>query len=176
MKKLKLNELGRLSVTEFKNTIKIPLVVILENVRSALNTGSVFRSCDAFAAEKIILTGITAQPPHKDILKSALGATDSVNWEYFSNTDEAIHKLRNEGYKIYAVEQTDSGILLPEFSPANGEKLALIFGNEVDGVRNETIALCDGCLELPQYGTKHSLNVAVCAGIFIYDLFAKMKA
>lgn len=175
MKKLKLNELGRLSVSEFKDSIKIPLVVILENVRSALNTGSVFRTCDAFAVEKIILTGFTAQPPHKDILKSALGATNSVNWEYFSDTTTAIEQQRAGGYKIYAAEQTDSGILLPDFLPESNMKLVLIFGNEVDGVSDETLQLCDGCLELPQYGTKHSLNVAVCAGIFIYDLYSKLK-
>lgn len=173
MKKLKLDELGRIPVEEFKASQKIPLVIILEDIRSALNVGSVFRSADAFPVEKIILTGITAQPPHKDILKTALGATDSVEWEFVEKLNDVISGLKSKGYSVYAIEQTDNSTMLTHFYPIN--KAAVIFGNEVGGVKTETILSCDGCIELPQYGTKHSLNIAVCAGIVIYDLFHKMK-
>jgi tRNA G18 (ribose-2'-O)-methylase SpoU len=175
MKKLKLDELGRTSVTDFKKLKKTPLVIILENIRSALNTGSVFRTCDAYAVEELILTGFTAQPPHKDILKTALGATQSVNWSYAQQISEVISNLKQRNYKVYAAEQTDSGMLLPEFRPQPDEKIALIFGNEVNGVDDHTLQLCDGALELPQFGTKHSLNVSVCAGIFIYDISLKLR-
>jgi tRNA G18 (ribose-2'-O)-methylase SpoU len=174
MKKLTLSQLGRSSVDEFKRKPKIPLVIILENIRSALNIGSVFRTCDAFAVERIVLTGISAQPPHKDILKSALGATDSVIWSYFVETISAIQSLKSDGYDVYAVEQTDGGTMLHQFIPGD-KKIALVFGNEVDGVAQSTIEHCINCLELPQFGTKHSLNISVCAGIFIYDLFWKMN-
>lgn len=175
MKKLTGSEMGRASTEGFKQIQKIPVVIILENIRSALNTGSVFRTCDAFPVEKIVLTGITAQPPHKDILKTALGATESVNWQYYSDIKDCIAELKTQGYKIFAAEQTSQSISMPDFRPAPSELLAVIFGNEVDGVSNDTLSLCDGVIELPQYGTKHSLNIAVCAGIIIYDLFQKMK-
>ena len=175
MKKLTGSEMGRAWREGTKQIQKIPVVIILENIRSALNTGSVFRTCDAFPVEKIILTGITAQPPHKDILKTALGATESVNWQYYSDIKDCFTELKAKGYKIFAAEQTSQSIAMPDFKPAPSELLAVIFGNEVDGVSNDTLAMCDGAIELPQHGTKHSLNIAVCAGIIIYDLFQKMK-
>ena len=174
MKKLKLDELNRKTVAEFKAVKKIPLVILLENIRSALNVGSVFRSADAFPVEKIILCGITAQPPHKDILKSALGATESVVWEYFLSATDAINNLKQNNYSVYAIEQTDSSVLLNNFSPSD-KKAAIIFGNEVDGVSNDVLQLVDGSIELAQYGTKHSLNISVCAGIVLYDLYQKMS-
>ncbi len=174
MKKLKLDELGRMPLDEFKHSAKIPLVIILENIRSALNIGSVFRSADAYPVEKIILTGITSQPPHKDILKTALGATESVKWEYVEKTFDAIQSLRASGYRIFSIEQTDASHLLNTFDPGQ-TPTAIVFGNEVDGVNAETIEQCDGCIELPQYGTKHSLNIAVCAGVVLYDLYHKIK-
>ena len=168
MQKLKLDELNRKSVEEFKLVKKIPLIIILENIRSALNVGSVFRSADAFPVEKIILCGITAQPPHKDILKSALGATESVVWEYYLSASDIINKLKEENYLIYAIEQTDKSIMLNNFSPSD-KKIAIIFGNEVNCVSNDALKLADGSIELAQYGTKHSLNISVCAGIVMYD-------
>jgi 23S rRNA (guanosine2251-2'-O)-methyltransferase len=173
MKKLKLDELGRMPLDAFRQSAKIPLVIVLENVRSALNVGSVFRSADAFPVEKIILTGITAQPPHKDILKTALGATESVKWEFVEKSFDAIESLKAAGYCVYAVEQTDEAAQLTNFNPAQ-QPTAIVFGNEVDGVTQQAIENCHGCLELPQYGTKHSLNIAVCAGIVLYDLYHKM--
>lgn len=175
MQKTPNSALARLSVEEFKNAEKTPFVVVLDNVRSLNNIGSVFRTADAFLLRGICLCGITAKPPHRDIEKTALGATESVYWEYFDNTIDAIHKLKNLGYAIVAVEQASAAILLQDFSPANFEKTAFVFGHEVMGVSDEVLALCDACIEIPQYGTKHSLNIAVTAGIVIWEAFNKLK-
>lgn len=174
MRKLSMDELGRPGLEEYKGIPKIPLVIILDDIRSQQNTGSVFRTSDAFLVEKIILCGITATPPHREIHRSALGATESVRWEYIRSVTEAIRNLKSAGYRILGVEQTDQPIMLGEYLPVKGEKIAVIFGNEVHGISNEAMELVDGCLELPQYGTKHSLNVSVCAGIVIWELFRKM--
>ncbi|MBL4716811.1 MAG: RNA methyltransferase [Bacteroidia bacterium] len=175
MRKLKMSELNRLSLQEFKDSKKTPLVVILDNVRSLHNVGSVFRTADAFIIEKIYLCGITACPPHKDIQKTALGATDSVDWEYVKTTKDAVLRLKKEGYKIIALEQTVNAILLDNFSPERGEKYVLILGHEVNGVVDEVLQLCDACLEIPQFGTKHSLNISVSAGIAIWEVFKKVS-
>ncbi len=173
MQKLKLDELNRKTTEEFKTAKKIPLVLILENIRSAINVGSVFRSADAFLVEKIILCGITAQPPHKDILKSALGATETVVWEYYLSAADAINKLKQENYLICAIEQTNKSIMLNNFFPSD-RKVAIVFGNEVEGISNNTLQMVDGSIEIAQHGTKHSLNISVCAGIVMYDLYSKM--
>ena len=171
MRKLKLEELGRISVEEFKASDKIPVVVVLDNIRSMHNIGSVFRTSDAFRIEKIYLCGITARPPHKEIRKTALGATESVNWEYVEDTIELISKLKKENYRMIAVEQTESSKSLVDFELKVDEKYAVIFGNEVDGVQQEVVNLSDYCIEIPQEGTKHSLNVSVCAGIVLWEFF-----
>lgn len=170
MRKLENAELNRLNVEEFKNAEKIGLTVILENVRSALNVGSVFRTADGFRLEKIILIGYTATPPNKEMNKTALGATDTVNWEQVSTSAEAIDSLRSKGYKIYSVEQAEKALMLNDFVPAPNERIALIFGNEVTGVDQETIDLSDGVIEIPQFGAKHSLNIAVSAGIILWHI------
>ncbi|MFP5471156.1 MAG: RNA methyltransferase [Bacteroidia bacterium] len=169
-KKLKLEELNRPSVEEFKNSKKTPIVIVLDNIRSLHNIGSIFRTADAFAIEQIILCGITAQPPHREITKSALGATKSVSWKYFEKTIDVIHELKNLGYYIISVEQTENSISLEKISLVNSQKCALIFGNEVDGVEQEAINQSDITVELAQFGTKHSLNVSVCAGIVLWEL------
>lgn len=169
MRKLKLVELERWSVDEFLTTEKIPIVVVLDNIRSALNVGSIFRTSDAFAIEKIIICGISATPPNREINKTAIGATESVAWEYYGHINEAIGKLKGEGFKIVGVEQTDQSILLSEFTPTK-EKLAVIFGNEVDGISDGILEMMDYCIEIPQFGTKHSLNVSVCAGIVLWEM------
>lgn len=171
MRKLKLEELGRISVEAFKASDKIPVAVVLDNIRSMHNIGSVFRTSDAFRIEKIYLCGITAKPPHKEIRKTALGATESVNWEYFEDTIELILKLKKENYRMIAVEQTESSKSLDDFELKFDEKYAVIFGNEVDGVQQEVVNLSDNCIEIPQEGTKHSLNVSVCAGIVLWEFF-----
>lgn len=171
MRKLKLEELGRISVEAFKASDKIPVAVVLDNIRSMHNIGSVFRTSDAFRIEKIYLCGITAKPPHKEIRKTALGATESVNWEYFEDTIELILKLKKENYRMIAVEQTESSKSLVDFELKFDEKYAVIFGNEVDGVQQEVVNLSDNCIEIPQEGTKHSLNVSVCAGIVLWEFF-----
>ena len=171
MKKLKLDELNRIDLNEFKTSQKIPIVVVLDNIRSMNNIGSVFRTCDAFRIEKILLTGITATPPHRDINKTALGSTESVNWEYFNNSIEAVNLLKKDDYKIFAVEQVDKPIFLNNFKWNLDFKIALIFGNEVFGVSDELLPLCDGAIEIPQIGTKHSLNISVSAGIVLWHLF-----
>lgn len=171
MRKLKLEELGRISVEEFKASDKIPVVVVLDNIRSMHNIGSVFRTSDAFRIEKIYLCGITAKPPHKEIRKTALGATESVNWEYVEDTIELISKLKKENYRMIAVEQTENSKSLVDFELKVDEKYAVIFGNEVDGVQQEVVNLSDYCIEIPQEGTKHSLNVSVCAGIVLWEFF-----
>lgn len=173
MKKLKLEELGRISVEEFKETTKIPVVVILDDVRSAYNVGSVFRTADAFLIQKIYLCGITGTPPNKEIRKTALGADESVEWEYVKDIIPLIQELKSVNYKIISIEQTNGSIYLPEFKINPDEKYVLIFGNEVEGVNQQSVDLSDYCVEIPQQGTKHSLNVSVCAGIVMWKFFRK---
>jgi tRNA G18 (ribose-2'-O)-methylase SpoU len=174
MRKLNMEELNRLSVEEFKEVKKSPLVIVLDNVRSLNNVGSAFRTSDAFLVEKIILCGITGTPPHKEIQKTALGATESVNWEYERTTLEAIDKLKASGYQVCAFEQVDRSVMLDEFMPEKGGKYALIFGNEVFGVEEQVIVKSDHIIEIPQLGTKHSLNISVTIGIAIWDFAVKM--
>lgn len=170
MKKLKLEELGRISVSEFKEVEKLPLCIVLDNVRSLHNVGSAFRTADAFRMEKIFLTGITGTPPHREIHKTALGSTESVAWEYVEKTETIISQLKESGYKIIAVEQTTESVSLQDFKIQTAEKYAFVFGNEVDGVSEEAIALADGAIEIPQSGTKHSLNISVCLGIVMWEV------
>jgi 23S rRNA (guanosine2251-2'-O)-methyltransferase len=169
MRKLSMEELNRKSVEEFKNSEKMPVVAVLENVRSAYNVGSVFRTADAFLLEAVYLCGYTAFPPHKEIKKTALGAENTVQWKHFKNASEALEDLRTLGYKIYAIEQVADSILLNAFDHPT-EKIAVVFGNEVTGVEEATIKLCDGCIEIPQIGMKHSLNVSVAAGVVLWEL------
>jgi len=175
MKKLKLEELGRISIDQFKEVEKLPVCIVLDNVRSLHNVGSAFRTADAFRIEKIYLTGITGTPPHREIHKTALGATDSVDWEYVEDSAYAISSLKTEGYRIVAIEQTTASVQLQSFNPAKNEKLCLVFGNEVNGVREEVIELSDQALEIPQTGTKHSLNVSVCLGIVVWEVYQKLR-
>lgn len=174
MRKLKVTEMNRISPEEFKETNKMPLVIVLDNVRSLNNIGSVFRSSDAYLIEKIYLCGITATPPNAEIHKTALGAEESVEWIYKSNTLEAVEELRNEGYIICSIEQCKGSVMLNSFQPDPDKGYVVIFGNEVKGVNQEVVDASDVCLELPQYGTKHSLNVSVTAGIVIWDFFCKL--
>jgi len=176
MRKLKNNELDRLSVDEYKEIAKTPLTVVLDNVRSCNNIGSVFRTSDALLIENIILCGITATPPNKDIHKTALDAEKSVSWEYFEETEAAVKKLKESGYRVFAVEQVLNSISLPDFKPEKDQKLALVFGNEVKGVQQSVVNLCDGAIEIPQYGTKHSFNISVSAGIVLWDLVYKLRS
>jgi 23S rRNA (guanosine2251-2'-O)-methyltransferase len=173
MKKLSLEALGRISVEEFKDSEKIPVCILLDNIRSLHNVGSAFRTADAFRIEKIYLTGITGTPPHREIQKTALGATESVAWEYSESTATALEKLKAEGYSIVIVEQTTDSIALQTFEATAGAKYCLVFGNEVNGVSEEAIALGDLALEIPQLGTKHSLNISVCLGIVVWEVFRK---
>lgn len=175
MRKLKNSELGRLNISEFKKADKIPLIVVLDNIRSLNNIGSVFRTCDAFLVEKIYLCGITAQPPHKEIHKTALGATESVAWEYVDNTLELIERLRAQNIKTIAIEQVEKSTMLQEFAIEDDQKYAIIFGNEVKGVLQEVVSVTDYCIEIPQFGTKHSLNISVSAGVVLWDLFKKFR-
>jgi tRNA G18 (ribose-2'-O)-methylase SpoU len=175
MRKLKNSELNRLSVDEFKQETKIPLIVILDDIRSLNNIGSVFRTSDAFLIEKIYLCGITATPPNKEIHKTALGSTESVNWEYAEDVTVLIEKLKNERVKVVAIEQTENSVMLQDFEMSKNEKLAIIFGNEVKGVNQQAVNLCDAIIEIPQFGTKHSLNISVSVGVVLWDLFKKMK-
>lgn len=174
-RKLKTSELNRPSAERFRSAEKLPLTLVLDNVRSANNVGSVFRSADAFGIERILLCGITAKPPHRDIQKTALGATESVNWKYFEDTTRAIEFLRSENYQVWSIEQTTRSEDLRIFNPDSSTKLAIVVGNEVRGVQQSVIDLSDGSLEIQQHGTKHSLNVAVCTGILLYDLSAKLR-
>jgi tRNA G18 (ribose-2'-O)-methylase SpoU len=174
MRKLKNDELNRLSLEEFKKAVKIPMVLILDDVRSLNNVGSAFRTADAFLLEKIYLCGITGQPPHREINKTALGATESMMWEYHKSPLDVIKKLREQDYTIIAVEQVDQGIPLQHYFPST-QKLALIFGNEISGVKEDLIDQADKILEIPQFGTKHSLNISVSMGIVIWDLLSKLK-
>lgn len=171
MKKLSMDELNRLSPEEFKAAEKIKVVILLDNIRSMHNVGSVFRTSDAFAVEKIILCGITARPPHRDIEKSALGATSSVLWEYEENTIDAVQKLKENGYQIISIEQTENSQSLEQFEFSYHQAYAIIFGNEVDGVQQEVINQSNYCVEIPQFGTKHSFNVSVTAGIVMWQVF-----
>lgn len=170
-----MEELDRLSIEEFKHTEKSPIVLILDNVRSLNNVGSAFRTADAFRIAKIYLCGITGTPPHRDIQKTALGATESVEWEYCLNTKDAIEKLKEADYKLCALEQVATSVKLNAFSPEKGKKYALIFGNEVFGVEEEVLKECDQVLEIPQLGTKHSLNISVSLGIAVWDLMVKLE-
>ena len=170
MRKLSMDELGRKTINEFKQADKNPLVVVLDNIRSMHNVGSVFRTADAFLVEAICLCGYTAQPPHRDIQKTALGATETVDWLYFSTTTEAITELKNRGYHIYGVEQTEGSISLEKYEAPFNKKVAVVFGNEVEGVADEVLKMCDGTIEIPQLGTKHSLNISVAAGIVIWKM------
>jgi 23S rRNA (guanosine2251-2'-O)-methyltransferase len=175
VRRLKLEELNRVSVEDFKQQDKLPVTVILDSVRSLHNVGSIFRTSDGFAVERIILCGITGQPPHREIEKTALGATQSIDWYYYENIAEAIHQLKESKYKIVAVEQAENSTSLNNFRPLRDEKFALIFGNEVNGVSDEAMKLIDACIEIPQFGTKHSFNIVVSAGIVLWDFFAKLN-
>jgi len=174
-RKLKLQELGRISVDEYKASEKTPIIIVLDNIRSLNNIGSVFRSSDAFRIEKIYLCGITAQPPHRDIHKTALGATESVAWEHVEDTVELVEKLKADGVITLSIEQAEDSVKLDEFSPVKNQKYAIVMGNEVDGVQQSVINATNYVLEIPQIGTKHSLNISVCTGVVLWDLFSKMK-
>ena len=176
MRKLKNKELGRITVEEFKQTQKTPIIVVLDNIRSLNNIGSVFRTSDAFLIEKIYLCGITATPPNKEIHKTALGATDSVDWEYVTDTFTLIEKLKDSKIKILAIEQAENSTKLNDFSPEKNQKYAIVMGNEVKGVQQEVVSNADLCLEIPQLGTKHSLNISVSCGVVLWDLFQKLNA
>jgi tRNA G18 (ribose-2'-O)-methylase SpoU len=175
MRKLQNEELNRKSVDEFKQSSKTPIVIVLDNVRSLNNVGSVFRTADAFLIEAVYLCGITGQPPHKEIQKTALGATESVSWKYLDNTLDAVNELKADGYLVYAIEQAESAIMLNNFMPARKQKIAIIFGNEVKGVQQEVIDASTDVIEIPQVGTKHSLNIAVSVGIVMWDLYLKIR-
>lgn len=175
MRKLRNSELDRLSVDEYKEIEKTPITVILDNIRSCNNIGSVFRTSDALLIEKVMLCGITATPPNTEIHKTALDAEKSVPWEYFEETEAAVVKLKENGYRVFAVEQVENSIMLPDFAPEKGQKLALVFGNEVKGVQQTVVNCCDGAIEIPQYGTKHSFNISVSAGIVLWDLVYKIR-
>lgn len=174
MRKLLNSELERKSVDDFKQADKTPIIIVLDDIRSLHNIGSVFRTSDAFLIEKIYLCGITATPPNKEIHKTALGATDTVDWEYAKDITAVIEKLKSEQIRIYAIEQVENAVFLNDFSIENNQKYALIFGNEVYGVSQKAIELSDGTIEIPQLGTKHSLNISVSAGIVVWDLFQKL--
>jgi len=175
MRKLKNAELERLTIDEFKGSFKTPIVVIMDNIRSLNNIGSIFRTSDAFLIEKIYLCGITATPPHNEIRKTALGATESVIWEYHENTEAVISKLKSENYVTLAIEQVENSIMLNQFEIDKFKKYAVVFGNEVKGVKQSVVDLCDYSIEIPQLGTKHSLNVSVSAGVVLWDLFQKFQ-
>ncbi|MCD6090552.1 MAG: RNA methyltransferase [Bacteroidales bacterium] len=174
MKKLKNSELNRISIEEYKAAKKTPFVIILDNIRSQSNIGSVFRTSDCFRLEAIFLCGLTAQPPHREIQKTALGATESVPWKYFDNTTDAIEELKNKGYLVYAIEQAEGSFKLGEFIPDLKKKCAFIFGNEVKGVQQKAINISDGCIEIPQYGTKHSFNISISVGIVLWEMYQKL--
>jgi len=175
MRKLANNELNRLNVKEYKNSDKTPIIVVLDNIRSLNNIGSVFRTSDAFLIEKIYLCGITATPPHRDIQKTALGATESVEWKYFSNAIDAITVLKQSEHKVISIEQVEGSISLEKFEIDKNQKYAVVFGNEVKGVQQELIDISDICIEIPQFGTKHSFNISVSAGIVLWELYKKIK-
>lgn len=174
-KKLKLEELGRIDVETFKKTEKIPLVVVLDNIRSMHNVGAAFRTADAFLVEKIILCGITPKPPHREIHKAALGATESVDWQFYESVKEAVIDLKTLGYEVLGIEQTTNSVMITDFNIDRTKKYALVLGNEVDGISDEILTDLDVCLEIPQLGTKHSLNVSVCGGIVMWEFFKGLK-
>lgn len=176
MRKLKNSELQRINVETFKSSKKTPLIIVLDNVRSLNNVGSIFRTSDAFLVEEILLCGITATPPHREIHKTALGAEDSVKWQYFENTLDAISYLKKNDYCTLAIEQADEATMLDELQLESHQNYAIILGNEVKGVRQDVVNACDGCIEIPQFGTKHSLNVSITGGIVIWDFYLKMNA
>lgn len=176
MRKLKITELNRLSVDEFKKADKLPLVVVLDEVRSLHNIGSVFRTSDAFLVNRIYLCGITATPPHAEIHKTALGAEDTVEWKYMKHTLDAVHELHNEGYTVLSIEQVEGSTMLGDLVLDSDKKYAIVMGNEVKGVQQEVVNACDGCIEIPQYGTKHSLNVSVTTGIVLWEFCNKLMA
>jgi tRNA G18 (ribose-2'-O)-methylase SpoU len=171
--KKSMEELGRMDAPSFKAAEKMPVIIVLDNLRSAHNVGSIFRTADAFRIEAIYLTGISAIPPQKEIMKTALGATESIHWEYFASTEMAIESLIKQGYQIVSIEQSNNSIMLQDFIPE--KKTAFIFGNEVSGVSNSILALSNTCVEIPQFGTKHSFNVSITAGIILWDSFLKIK-
>lgn len=178
MRKLRTIEMQRLTVEQFRNAEKMPLVVVLDDVRSMYNVGSVFRTCDAFRVEAIFLCGITATPPHNEIHKTALGAEESVTWQYFSTAQEAVRNLQNSGYSVFSIEQAEGSTKLEDLSTTltnPQHKYAIVLGNEVKGVKQEIIDTSDGCIEIPQYGTKHSLNVSVTAGIVVYEFMSIIR-
>lgn len=174
MRKLGIEDLGRISAEEFKSVEKMPLVVVLDNVRSLHNVGAVFRTSDAFLVESIYLCGITSTPPNAEIHKTALGAEFSVDWKYFEHSQDAIKALQDDGYFVYSIEQVEGSVMLPDLQLEPGRKYAVVMGNEVKGVMQEVVDMSDACIELPQYGTKHSLNVSVTAGIVIWDFFKQI--
>lgn len=174
-RKLKNDELSRMDVDTFKKVAKMPIVILLDNVRSAHNVGSIFRTADAFLIKELVLCGITAQPPHKEIMKTALGATESVKWSYESSVQEVIEKYKEEGYSILSLEQTSDSTMLNEFQPDKDKKYVLVFGNEVAGVSDSVIVQSDFCIEIPQFGTKHSFNIAISVGIVLWDFSNKIK-
>ena len=175
MRKLRNNELGRISVEEFKQAKKTPIIVVLDNIRSLNNIGSVFRTSDAFLIEKIYLCGITATPPNKEIHKTALGSTESVAWEYREDTLDLIQELQEQKVAVASIEQAENSTLLNDFQPNTSQKLAIVFGNEVKGVQQSVVSASNLCLEIPQLGTKHSLNISVSCGVVLWDLFQKMR-
>ena len=175
MRKLKNKELNRLNLEEFKNKKKIPIVIVLDNIRSAHNVGSIFRTSDGFLIEKILLCGICPVPPNKDIRKTALGATESVEWEYYKDSLECIDHLKNKGFEIISVEQANKSTFLDKISYLDSKKIALVFGNEVNGVSDDVISSSDKVIEIPQHGTKHSFNVSVSVGIVVWDIIQKLK-
>jgi tRNA G18 (ribose-2'-O)-methylase SpoU len=174
MRKLKNSELQRIDINTFKKTEKTPVIVVLDNIRSCNNIGSVFRTSDALLIHSMYLCGYTATPPNKDIHKTALDAENSVDWKYFNKTEDAVIELKNQNYKVFAIEQVDKSIMLPDFEVNANQKIALVFGNEIKGVQQKIVDICDGAIEIPQYGTKHSFNVSVSAGIVLWDIFNKM--
>ena len=175
MRKLRNNELGRISVSAFKKTTKTPIIVVLDNIRSLNNVGAVFRTSDAFLIEKIYLCGITATPPHREIHKTALGATESVDWEYKENTLALVNELKAQGVVVAAIEQVENSVMLDEFSLDATKKIAIVLGNEVIGVQQEVVSAADYCVEIPQKGTKHSLNISVSCGVVLWDLYQKFQ-
>ncbi len=175
MRKLLNEELDRLSVEEIKKVVKNPMVIVLDNVRSMNNVGSAFRTADAFSCERIYLTGITGQPPHREIHKTALGAIESVAWEYVPQSADAAQKLKSEGYRIIAVEQTTESVSLHEFPILDNDRICVVFGNEINGISVEVLAMADAAVEIPQAGTKHSLNISVCVGIVCWELFKRLR-
>jgi 23S rRNA (guanosine2251-2'-O)-methyltransferase len=170
-----MSDLNRISPEEFKTSEKMPVIIVLDDVRSAYNVGSIFRTADAFRVACIYICGISARPPHKDISKTALGATESVEWKYFQDVEAAVMSLKEEGFKVFAIEQVDESVSLDQFQPGKGWKIALIFGHEVFGVKEQLLQNADGCIEIPQFGTKHSFNVAISAGIVLWELSKKLK-